>query len=492
MKRKLISIILILVLCIGLSVSAFAENSEQPSIWAAANVNLAIERNLVPPLLQSRYTQAITRAEFCALVVVLYENIKEEITGREMFTDTNDINVEKAAYIGVVAGVGNNNFDPDAPLTREQAAVMLGRLAIALGNPLTTIASTAIDRNEFSSWAVEAIGQIQAAEIMGSTSTTANVFSPRDPYTREQSIITILRLYDIVKQNLTGVIELNLSNQGITNARLSEMVASGEIPTNVTHLRLAVNSISDISPLSGLMNLEALDLWGNQVNDVSPLGDLTNLTELILWGNRFDDISALENLTNLVRFNVGDNVEFNGDLSVLKNFTSLTNLGLGCTWQNRMDFSPIGTLENLESLQLWGVSQLSDISIFENLTNLTHLTIHASGISDFSNLSNLTSMISLDLQGNRINDISTLRLYSFPNLTELYLWNNQISDVSKLSSSTNLTFLALGSNQITDISALKNLTNLTFLDLTENLIAQRDIDELTIALPNTDIRSDAQ
>jgi hypothetical protein len=171
--------------------------TEKPSSSAVEQVNAAIAANLVPQSLQSKYTQATTRAEFCALAVALYENLKGEITGRTTFTDTNDINVQKCASIGVVSGVGNNRFDPTAQLTREQAAAMLARLADAIGKPLPTTAATFADNGSISSWAIESVGQIQAAGIMGGVGN--NTFAPKDPYTREQSIITIMRLFDVVK-----------------------------------------------------------------------------------------------------------------------------------------------------------------------------------------------------------------------------------------------------------------------------------------------------
>lgn len=116
------------------------------------------------------------------------------ITERQTFSDTNDVNVEKMAGIGVVNGMGNNRFDPNAQLTREQAAVMLARLANAAGNPLEEGDVTYADRAQMSSWAIEAVGMMQAAGIMGGVGN--NAFAPRDPYTREQSIVTIMRLYD--------------------------------------------------------------------------------------------------------------------------------------------------------------------------------------------------------------------------------------------------------------------------------------------------------
>lgn len=172
--------------------------TDKPSAWAEAQVNTAIAANIVPQALQGKYTQVTTRAEFAALAVALYEKVKgAEIAERQTFSDTTDINVQKAAAIGVVSGVGNNNFAPNDKLTREQAATMLSRLAAAIGKPLTEQAATFADNNKVSSWASAAVGQAQASGIMGGVGN--NTFAPQDDYTREQSIITITRLFDIVK-----------------------------------------------------------------------------------------------------------------------------------------------------------------------------------------------------------------------------------------------------------------------------------------------------
>jgi len=398
MIKKTINVMLALVLCVSFSTPAFA--AEQPSSWALGQVNEAIAARIVPLSLQSRYTQTITRAEFSALGVALYENLKGEITERITFVDTNDVNVEKMAAVGVVSGVGNNSFAPNDTLTREQAAVMLSNLARVLDHPLTPSPPDFTDNTLISPWAYEFVGKVQRARIMSGVGD--GKFDPWGAYTREQSIVTILRLsneFDLGAAYYESgkAIEIDLSAQDITNQQLAEKIASGEIPANVTKLDLKINSISDISPLSKLTNLTYLDLWGNEVNDVSPLKNLTNLTDLILWGNRFDDISSLDNLTNIVRLSIGDNPQFNGDLSVIRNFVKLTDLGLGGT--DQMDFSPLETLVNLERLQLWGACQLDDLSIIGNLRNLTNLTINGANIKDFAPLSNLTNLTRLDLQG---------------------------------------------------------------------------------------------
>ncbi|MDL2287921.1 leucine-rich repeat protein [Oscillospiraceae bacterium OttesenSCG-928-F05] len=168
------------------------------STWAQEGITNAVAANLVPQNLQSAYTQATTRAEFAALAVALYEQVKgAEITERKTFDDTNDINVEKAAAIGIVSGVGDNKFDPNSGLTREQAAVMLARLANVIGKPLDTQPATFADNSSIATWAIVEVGQIQAAGIMSGVG--ENTFAPQSAYTREQSIVTILRLYDVVK-----------------------------------------------------------------------------------------------------------------------------------------------------------------------------------------------------------------------------------------------------------------------------------------------------
>ena len=174
-----------------------APNLAAASIWAHDGINNAFNAGLIPFALQSSYTQVTTRAEFAALAVYLYEAAtRQEIMGRVEFNDTDDINVQKMGYLAVVTGVGYGNFAPDSTLTREQAAVMIARLAYAIGQPLPQAAPTFYDNGHISDWAIEAVGQVQATQIMGGVGN--NYFAPRGDYTREQSIITMLRLFDIL------------------------------------------------------------------------------------------------------------------------------------------------------------------------------------------------------------------------------------------------------------------------------------------------------
>ncbi len=170
--------------------------SDEPSDWAAEDVEEAEAIGIVPESLQGLYTQATTRAEFCALAVDLMETATgAPITERAEFSDTDDVNVQKMAGIGVVNGIGDGKFDPNGGLTREQAATILARLAAVMSMELTKSTATFSDNGDVSDWAFEAVGQMQASGIMGGVG--ENMFAPDGPYTREQSILTTLRVFNL-------------------------------------------------------------------------------------------------------------------------------------------------------------------------------------------------------------------------------------------------------------------------------------------------------
>ena len=61
-------------------------------------------------------------------------------------------------------------------------------------------------------------------------------------------------------------------------------------------LGLGGNSISDLSSLPAMTDLERLDLSSNRIEDISALSGFVNLRSLDLSNNRITDISALAGL----------------------------------------------------------------------------------------------------------------------------------------------------------------------------------------------------
>ena len=284
----------------------------------------------------------------------------------------------------------------------------------------------------------------------------------------------------------TNLTELDLSGEVVAGFwRNSNSVSNISALSGLINLRvldLYSNSVSDISALSGLTNLEVLILADNSISDISPLSDLTNLTGLGLWENSISDISALSGLINLRVL-----VLYNNSVSSIAALSGLTNLEVLVLWDNSVsDISALSGLTNLASLDLDN-NLIPNLSPLSGLINLTELYLSFNAISDISNLADLTNLEALHLSGNGLSDVSVLVpvLSGLTNLTELYLWENSISDISALSDLTNLTVLRLEENSISDISALSGLTNLTVLGLRDNSIS--DISPL---VANTGLRDE--
>jgi len=101
------------------------------STWAKTEIEKADEMGLIPDSLKKAdLTKPITRAEFAAVSVKLYERlsgIKTTPASVNPFKDTNDQDVLSALQVGITKGVSLDKFEPNTLLNREQAATMLTR-----------------------------------------------------------------------------------------------------------------------------------------------------------------------------------------------------------------------------------------------------------------------------------------------------------------------------------------------------------------------------
>ena len=192
-----------------------ADAADVPSGWATSFVTSAIDAGYVPESLQQKYTDTITRQEFCELVVQFYEAFtRKPIVSTEYFFDTKNESVLKAASVGIVSGTGDGNFTPDSKLTREQAAAILCNLAESLGQPLKAADPSFADNGKMSGWAVSFVGKVQAAGLMSGKSN--NNFDPKGPYTREQSITTIMNARDQLVRAFDGVESISFETAELT------------------------------------------------------------------------------------------------------------------------------------------------------------------------------------------------------------------------------------------------------------------------------------
>ena len=200
MRTHLLRHLLPLALVLGL-LTAPASAADAPDPWAAGEVALAAELGLVPDDLQSRYTDDITRAEFCRLAVICL-NEAARVNGWSFspapasFDDTDDPDVLTAAGLGIVSGDGQGSFLPEKGITRQEAAVMLCNTLTAMGAPIAPKGAVFTDQDAIAPWARDAVSSIVGWGVMNGAG--GGAFAPQGSYSRQQAYVTMYRLLSSV------------------------------------------------------------------------------------------------------------------------------------------------------------------------------------------------------------------------------------------------------------------------------------------------------
>lgn len=171
------------------------------SQWAAENILECIELGFMNEIEISEltYTDPITREKFCEII---YDMLMKTIdTGFAVpsalyFEDTHNPKVSTLYYADIINGKADRIFAPDDFLTREEAATILIRTAqfMDIGMPQSAYDGKVYDdEKDISEWAFPSVHYCRKLELM--TGTGEAEFSPKEEYTVEQAIATVMRLY---------------------------------------------------------------------------------------------------------------------------------------------------------------------------------------------------------------------------------------------------------------------------------------------------------
>ena len=246
-------------------------------------------------------------------------------------------------------------------------------------------------------------------------------------------------------KNLSKIKELN-----ITGTKTLQSVNGIEEMTKLTSLELIDNGIVNIDGLNNLVNLTRLDISYNEISVFPNINQLNLLTELNVSFNNIyvlgDDLSGLSSLIDL---NMSNN-EIR-DLSSLDDLTSLVTLDLSF---NNLGYDP---------------GESPDFSSLENATNLTTILLNDNDLDSIEGLRGLNIPLeTLHLENNNLDDITPISTYT--GITELVLFNNNIVNINNLAGMTGLSEIDLSDNSIVDFSDLLTIVNLEFIDLSNNQI----------------------
>ena len=165
--------------------------------WALPYVNEAAALGLIPDCLDGQdLTKEITRQEFAAVAVKVYESLSGETAepaSENPFTDCRDPEVLKAYNVGITLGTAADKFSPNDILTREQLATMLTRVykktalsGWTLGTDgsfteqfreLFPMPEAFADDADISDWAKDSVYFMRAKDIIGGVG--GNKFAPK-------------------------------------------------------------------------------------------------------------------------------------------------------------------------------------------------------------------------------------------------------------------------------------------------------------------------
>ncbi len=219
--KKIMSAVLAFMMMLTMT-CVFADTTYQASDWAVEELKKAEELAVIPESLMDKdLTEDITRAEFAAVSVKLYEyleGVKVDNVTENPFSDTNDPEVLKAYSLGITTGTSENTFSPENLLSREQAAAMFTRVYKKVAYVGWTIDKDAdlnlgyeavekfADDENISDWAMDSVYFMASKGIINGVG--GNKFAPKNiteeekaagyaNASREQAIIMAVRMTDM-------------------------------------------------------------------------------------------------------------------------------------------------------------------------------------------------------------------------------------------------------------------------------------------------------
>ena len=170
------------------------------SSWAREGLEKAFDKGIrLDNKNGYRLTKNITRLEFCELASGILKDIElENGEAKIVFSDVDSDIVKKMVSAQVIYGFGDGTFRPNEPITREQAAAILTRILRTLGNVPETENHQFGDDINISGWAKESVDVMYHTGIM--LGVGDNKFGPLEFYTREQAVLTVLRVTEFATE----------------------------------------------------------------------------------------------------------------------------------------------------------------------------------------------------------------------------------------------------------------------------------------------------
>ena len=176
----------------------FGDSGDEPSPWAVVQVVQAALQGVLPEVMKGDFQSCITREDFSVLLYnILVPKVylpSGDVPG-SMFEDTARNEVLVLSSLGILSGRTLTNFEPNANITRQEAAAVLSRSLALLGWMVHPAEHIFEDEADIADYALIAVKTMLKAEVM--IGMGDNRFYPLDYMTREQAIVSIMRMLTV-------------------------------------------------------------------------------------------------------------------------------------------------------------------------------------------------------------------------------------------------------------------------------------------------------
>ncbi|CAG5129895.1 unnamed protein product [Candidula unifasciata] len=310
-----------------------------------------------------------------------------------------------------------------------------------------------------------------------------------------------IRLKDLIfldaGQNPLQVVDFHRS--ALTRHRGTPLSCDGL--SNLVNLEeLALNSFSGKKKKNSTV-LARLNLINNSLTTVD-IGALPTLRNLHLSKNRISHLSSLTftNQLNLLLVNFSDNQIQTLPSDLFQNNHHIVAIDFAGNRLERLENGTFSSLNELSYLDLKNnlLSYLPS-TLFKDLSSMMYLYLSGNRINSLPELSYMTGLYTLEVSNNQLSTLEPRQLAGLdrlgsllmndnklkvippnlfiecPSLLQVYLHNNQISDLGSLGTHPKLAILTLDNNQLTNFiveSPFISLRNLQYLMLNSNNITR--------------------
>lgn len=141
----------------------------------------------------------MNRKDFAKVVMIFYDALGGEVitTKHNPFSDTQETDIIRAYHAGIINGKSSTLFAPSDLITRAEICVMLHRALSAIGvnayQPRHKFIKNYTDSQQILPWAVDAMANMNAYEIMSGTS--ALTLSPKNFVLARHAMLMLHRAY---------------------------------------------------------------------------------------------------------------------------------------------------------------------------------------------------------------------------------------------------------------------------------------------------------